>query len=609
MANFDLLTKTAKYLAKMYGADVGTEDDRSAASYTETSALRAGMGDVQASDAPYRSIPTTLAEERQQEEQGGSYAERARRYARRYMDYKDWQADTIAQAKSDAYANATLSGIPINEAEVPDTSSEAYRRAREKAAADEAIKRMVAEYEAAPWRFTEDYQKTPMSEFSRYVWTPAVETIQPYAYSYQKGKYGAALPDYKDVYGQDPNALQRTIESTAQMLNFPTVVRDTTRNILGLETPEVEKDIASYLYSFDRGALMGLTPDYETVYKNPQPLGAKIAEFAGSVAPMVLTDGGAAGVKGLVGAGKTARAVEGIAKARSAETGLVTLDDAARLGLKGEGEPILGPSEEIFFPRLKEEPRLGMPEPVDSKDLPRLGPSEEIFSPGLKGEPRLGMPEPKLGPENGLKSSSWNNSGHSNIIDETASTRSTYMAKETSAAELQGFARANNIHDFSGDFDDVAKFCDYRRDLAEELILSTKEAIGGKTATEVAEMFKLPERPAPNSLSNYRARVWYLWQESQIRGGLDFSQPLERVARQAFDRRNYLRTTTRESMADREMAEHLFKKEKNKTWEELVDKQIKRGFLGDAIYIEIIKDSMRSRGLVDGWLKIKKMRG
>ena len=52
-------------------------------------------------------------------------------------------------------------------------------------------------------------------------------------------------------------------------------------------------------------------------------------------------------------------------------------------------------------------------------------------------------------------------------------------------------------------------------------------------------------------------------------------------------------------MADRELAESLYKTERNKTWKEIVQKQVDNGYVGDDIYKEIIASSQRSRTAVN----------
>ena len=52
-------------------------------------------------------------------------------------------------------------------------------------------------------------------------------------------------------------------------------------------------------------------------------------------------------------------------------------------------------------------------------------------------------------------------------------------------------------------------------------------------------------------------------------------------------------------MADRELAESLYKTEPNLSWKGITQKQIDRGLSGDDIYEAIIGCSQRSRGEVN----------
>ncbi len=71
--------------------------------------------------------------------------------------------------------------------------------------------------------------------------------------------------------------------------------------------------------------------------------------------------------------------------------------------------------------------------------------------------------------------------------------------------------------------------------------------------------------------------------------------PLEEQAKQAFNLRNSFRTAARELMADRELANSLYKTDPNLTWEQVVNKQIEKGLKGDEIFYAIIESSQRSR--------------
>ncbi len=102
-----------------------------------------------------------------------------------------------------------------------------------------------------------------------------------------------------------------------------------------------------------------------------------------------------------------------------------------------------------------------------------------------------------------------------------------------------------------------------------------------------------------HSLSDVGARKWYLSQEEQMPDLIDNSQPLEQQAYQAFFLRNKYRTTARELMANRELAESLYRTDPNLTWSEVVQKQLNKGLTGDDIYNAIIQSSQRSRKSVN----------
>jgi len=52
--------------------------------------------------------------------------------------------------------------------------------------------------------------------------------------------------------------------------------------------------------------------------------------------------------------------------------------------------------------------------------------------------------------------------------------------------------------------------------LAKKLLLSTEEAIPGKTIPELVEFFKLTETSSARSLSGYQTRIWYKWQDKVV---------------------------------------------------------------------------------------------
>ena len=102
-----------------------------------------------------------------------------------------------------------------------------------------------------------------------------------------------------------------------------------------------------------------------------------------------------------------------------------------------------------------------------------------------------------------------------------------------------------------------------------------------------------------HSMSNVDVRKWYLSQEAKIPELIDTSQSLENQAYQAFSLRNEFRTTARELMADRATAESLYITDPNRTWEQMVNKQINNGLIGDDIYRAIINSSQKSRPSVN----------
>jgi hypothetical protein len=68
--------------------------------------------------------------------------------------------------------------------------------------------------------------------------------------------------------------------------------------------------------------------------------------------------------------------------------------------------------------------------------------------------------------------------------------------------------------------------------------------------------------------------------------------------------RNEIRSGARQAMKDSDIADYLDAKELNKTWEQLLQEKIDKGFTGDAIYQEIISSSMKGRQTLDNVFKI-----
>jgi hypothetical protein len=134
---------------------------------------------------------------------------------------------------------------------------------------------------------------------------------------------------------------------------------------------------------------------------------------------------------------------------------------------------------------------------------------------------------------------------------------------------------------------------------AQKALLSSKEIVAGKTLPELAQHFNLPTIPSAQSLTPYQARVWYSWRKSQISTSVNRSNGLEAAAREALEMRNTIRTTTRQSMKDTDIADFLNTKEVNMTWEDAMSKY-------NGNYEEIIQASMRGRGVVDILFQIPK---
>jgi hypothetical protein len=86
---------------------------------------------------------------------------------------------------------------------------------------------------------------------------------------------------------------------------------------------------------------------------------------------------------------------------------------------------------------------------------------------------------------------------------------------------------------------------------------------------------------------------------------IDSSLSLEEQAKQAFNLRNKFRIEARELMADRAIAESLYKTDPNWFWEKIVQKQVEKGLSGDDVYKEIIASSQRSRDTVNKSLGVK----
>ena len=79
------------------------------------------------------------------------------------------------------------------------------------------------------------------------------------------------------------------------------------------------------------------------------------------------------------------------------------------------------------------------------------------------------------------------------------------------------------------------------------------------------------------------------------------SKPIEQQAQQAYELRNQVRTTARDSMSDRVAAEFLYDSKPNKSFDELVFKYQNEGLSGNDLYKEIIAASQRSNPEVNAF--------
>jgi len=106
----------------------------------------------------------------------------------------------------------------------------------------------------------------------------------------------------------------------------------------------------------------------------------------------------------------------------------------------------------------------------------------------------------------------------------------------------------------------------------------------------------------PKSLTDREARAWYLSKEAEIPTRINSSASLEEQAKQAFDMRNDLRSTARELMSNRTLADSLSKTDPNRTWSEIVNKYSGQGLSGDELWSKIIEKSQSSRASVNNGL-------
>ncbi|CAI8822197.1 filamentous hemagglutinin [Pseudomonas sp. IT-P2] len=132
----------------------------------------------------------------------------------------------------------------------------------------------------------------------------------------------------------------------------------------------------------------------------------------------------------------------------------------------------------------------------------------------------------------------------------------------------------------------------------------TKEGAGGAKAKDDSVSYTKwwDDLAQPKSLTDREARAWYLSKEAEIPARINSSASLEEQAKQAFDMRNDLRSTARELMSNRTLADSLSKTDPNRTWSEIVNKYSGQGLSGDALWSKIIEKSQSSRTSVNDGL-------
>ncbi|WP_415765245.1 hemagglutinin repeat-containing protein [Pseudomonas sp. ZB1P45] len=128
-------------------------------------------------------------------------------------------------------------------------------------------------------------------------------------------------------------------------------------------------------------------------------------------------------------------------------------------------------------------------------------------------------------------------------------------------------------------------------------------ADGAKAIDDSAAYTKWWDNVAqPKNLTDREARAWYLSKEAEIPSRIDTGLPLEDQAKQAFAMRNDLRSTARELMSNRNLADSLNKSDPNRTWSEIVNKYSSQGLSEDGLWRKIIEKSQSSRTSVNDGL-------
>jgi SPP1 gp7 family putative phage head morphogenesis protein len=107
-------------------------------------------------------------------------------------------------------------------------------------------------------------------------------------------------------------------------------------------------------------------------------------------------------------------------------------------------------------------------------------------------------------------------------------------------------------------------------------------------------------KPLQGQWSDAQVRKWYVAHDRQIDRLIDSGATLERQARQAYEFRNLHRTQARDLMKDQEARKILDEKERNMTFEMLMEyKKAKYGLTGDEAYRDIVRSAGATRKSVD----------
>lgn len=166
------------------------------------------------------------------------------------------------------------------------------------------------------------------------------------------------------------------------------------------------------------------------------------------------------------------------------------------------------------------------------------------------------------------------------------------LKKEQAAAKEIGDKETvkklnKKISEQSTKIDEFCKKNGLRRDHSRELV---KEQITPKKNVAKSENSGIIEKK-----SNREVREWYISEVSNIPNTIDETLPLEEQARQAFEKRNLIRSKAREMMADKEMRNILETEKPNMTFDELIASKMKRkGLTRKEAQIDILKTATKT---------------